>query len=191
MVSLDGGFVMRALIDSHAHPADACLTEFDHPIPTMESIRDVLDYIAARAPGRFRSANGSWFGRCSSPDSRNSAPNPRRVGSDSPEHPVLFATGPDASLNSLALKQSAIGRDFQVTDGGSGFAEKDSVTGEPTGILRNCTRFVKVESRQREPSAGEKADRLVELFRDYNAVGITGVCERDASVWRRSNATAN
>ena len=40
-----------------------------------------------------------------------------------PKHPVMFATGPDASLNSLALKLSGIDRDFKVTDGGSGFAE--------------------------------------------------------------------
>ena len=32
---------------------------------------------------------------------------------------MLFATGPDASLNSLALKLSGIDRDFKVTDGGS------------------------------------------------------------------------
>ncbi|MBL9204980.1 MAG: hypothetical protein JNN01_07835, partial [Opitutaceae bacterium] len=29
VVSLEGAFVVPGLIDSHAHPADACLTEFD------------------------------------------------------------------------------------------------------------------------------------------------------------------
>ena len=40
-----------------------------------------------------------------------------------PENPVLFATGPDASLNSLALKLSGIDKDFRVD--GPGKVEKD------------------------------------------------------------------
>ena len=48
-VDLQGKMVLPGLMDSHAHPADACMTEFDHPIPEMESISDVLDYIKARA----------------------------------------------------------------------------------------------------------------------------------------------
>lgn len=100
-------------------------------------------------------------------------------------HHGRIATGPDASLNSLALRRSGIDRDFQVSDGGSGFAEKDSKTGEPTGILRNATRYVKVGDSRRPPSRADKARRLQELFRDYNAVGITGVAERDASLYDR------
>src|SRR5205823_6186965 len=96
-------------------------------------------------------------------------------------HPVWFATGPDASLNSLALKLSGIDRDFKVTDGGSGFAEKDPNTGEPTGILRNCTRYVKLKSARRQPTRAEKVQRLQELFADYNSVGLTSVCDRNTS----------
>jgi hypothetical protein len=45
----------------------------------------------------------------------------------------MYRTGPDASLNSLALKLSGIDRNFRITDGGTGFVEKDPKTGEPTG----------------------------------------------------------
>src|SRR5438093_11813212 len=38
MLDLGGKTVLPGLIDSHVHPADACMTEFDHPIPVMESI---------------------------------------------------------------------------------------------------------------------------------------------------------
>jgi predicted amidohydrolase YtcJ len=65
---------------------------------------------------------------------------------------------------------------------GSGFAEKDKVTGEPTGILRNCTRYVKVPPTGRQASDREKEARLKELFADYNSVGITSICDRDASL---------
>jgi hypothetical protein len=98
-----------------------------------------------------------------------------------PRHPVMFRTGPDASLNSLALKLSGIDRNFKVTDGGTGFIEKDTATGEPTGILRNCTRYVKVKRSGKEPATADRARRLVELFRDYNSVGLTCIGDRDAS----------
>src|SRR5579872_3960351 len=45
VVDLQGRMVLPGLIDSHVHPEGACMTEFDHPIPDMESIEDVLNYI--------------------------------------------------------------------------------------------------------------------------------------------------
>jgi predicted amidohydrolase YtcJ len=41
--------VLPGLIDSHTHPTGASMIEFDHPIPEMETIQDVLDYIRSRA----------------------------------------------------------------------------------------------------------------------------------------------
>ena len=49
VVDLQGRMVLPGLMDSHAHPLSAAMTEFDHPIPEMESIADVLDYIGARS----------------------------------------------------------------------------------------------------------------------------------------------
>jgi len=49
VIDLHGKAVMPGLIDSHGHPAAAAVTEFDHPIPTMETIPDVLNYIRSRA----------------------------------------------------------------------------------------------------------------------------------------------
>jgi len=95
-----------------------------------------------------------------------------------PRNPVLFATGPDASVNSLALKQSGIDKDFRVD--GPGKVEKDPRTGEPTGILRNCTRYIKQESSERKPSERDQDRRLIELLKDYNSVGITSLIDRDA-----------
>jgi predicted amidohydrolase YtcJ len=95
-----------------------------------------------------------------------------------PRNPVLFATGPDASVNSLALKLSGIDKNFKVE--GPGKVEKDARTGEPTGILRNCTRYIKVVRNDRKPSEHDQDVRLIELFKDYNSVGLTSVIDRDA-----------
>ena len=180
VLDLQGKLVLPGLIDSHAHPADACLTEFDHDIPPMECIQDVLDYIQARArvvkEGDWIEVRQVFITRLR----EQRYPTRAELDQAAPKHPVLFATGPDASLNRLALQLSGIDRDFEVTDGGTGFAEKDPSTGEPTGILRNCTRYVKVQSARHPPSRADKVKRLKELFADYNSVGITGVGERDA-----------
>ena len=51
-----------------------------------------------------------------------------------------------------------------------------------TGILRNCARYVKSKSTGRTPTRTQKVQRLRELFADYNSVGLTCVCDRNASL---------
>jgi hypothetical protein len=80
------------------------------------------------------------------------------------------------------LQLSHIDRDFKVKDGGSGFVEKDPATGEPTGIVRGCTRYVPVKVKRREPTEAERVTHLQELFHDYNTVGLTTIGDRDASL---------
>jgi len=182
VINLKGRMMLPGLMDSHTHPTSASMTEFDHPIPDMESIQDVLDYFAASAqvvkPGEWIVLQQVFITRLR----EQRYPTRAELDHVAPENPAMFRTGPDASLNSLALKLSGIDRDFKVTDGGSGFIEKDPKTGEPTGILRNCSRFVPVKSSTREATEEEKRQRLVQLFRDYNSVGLTTICDRDASV---------
>src|SRR6185312_14460448 len=52
------------------------------------------------------------------------------------------------------------------------------VTGEPTGILRNCSRYVKAKSHEKSATAEERYSRTVALFKDYNANGLTTICDR-------------
>src|SRR5829696_5460546 len=49
VIDLKEKMVLPGLMDSHVHPTSAAMTEFDHPVPTMESIADLLEYIRARA----------------------------------------------------------------------------------------------------------------------------------------------
>ncbi len=166
VVDLQGKLVLPGLMDSHAHPANACLTEFDHPIPAMEGIEDVLDYIQSRArvlkEGEWIEVHQVFITRLR----EQRYPTRAELDRVAPKHPVIFQTGPDAALNSLALKLSGIDREFKVSDGGSGFAEQDPRTGELTGLLRNCARYVKVMSARPQPTRAEKAQRLRELFAD-------------------------
>jgi predicted amidohydrolase YtcJ len=176
-----GKMVLPGLIDSHVHPLEACMAEFDHPIPQMDSIQDVLDYIKTRAEvledGEWIIVEQVFITRLR----EQRYPTKEELDSVAPKNPTVFRTGPDASLNSLALKLSNIDRDFRVTDGGPGHIEKDPKTGEPTGILRGCNRYIKSQESGKKATEHDRYQQLVRLFRDYNSAGITGLCDGSAT----------
>lgn len=179
-IDLQGRFVMPGLIDSHVHATDAAMHEFDHPIPDMETIRDVLAYVASRAKavpeGQWIAVNQVFITRLK--EQRY----PTRVELDevAPRHPVVFSTGPDAMANSLALKLSGIDRGFVST--GSGSVEKDPATGEPTGMLRGGTkRHLKIVSPPSRATDKDRDEQFLKLQRDYHSVGLTAIADRNAS----------
>jgi predicted amidohydrolase YtcJ len=181
MIDLAGQMVLPGLMDSHTHPLGASLTEFDHEIPTMESIADVLAYIRARAQSV---PEGGWIVLQQVFITRlreQRYPTRAELDSAAPKHPVIFRTGPDASLNSLGLKLSGIDRNFKIPEGVAGRIEKDA-NGEPTGILRNFAKYVKApaDDNATRPNPNQKAERLKQLFKDYNSVGITSIGDRNA-----------
>ena len=181
LIDLKGRTVIPGLIDSHVHAPGAAMYEFDHPIPEMDSVADVLKYIAGRAEvlddGDWIVVSQVFITRLR--DQRY--PNRRELDAAAPKNPVMFSTGPDCSCNSLALELSGIDKNFEITDGKAGKIEKDPTTGEPTGILRNASRFVKSKSKSKSATLDDRVLRLKELFADYNAVGLTSVADRSAS----------
>jgi predicted amidohydrolase YtcJ len=181
LLDLGGKLVMPGLIDSHVHACDAAMTEFDHPIGDMESVQDVLDYFKTRAQTL---ADGQWIVLQQVFITRlreQRYPTRAELDEAAPNHPCVFRTGPDASLNTLALTLSGIDRDFRVADGGPGYIEKDPQTGEPTGILRSCTRYIKGSDPGRKPTDQDRYERLLTLVKDYSSVGITGICDGDVT----------
>lgn len=179
-VDAGGRTVIPGLMDSHVHPTGAAMYEFDHPIPTMETVGDVLQYVRSRAeasqPGDWISISQVFITRLR--DRRY--PTRKELDEAAPKNPVVFRTGPDAMLNSLALAASGIDRDFRITDGQSGLIEKDPQTGEPTGLLRNAGRLIKSKSSEKGPTAADKLGRLKALLADYNSVGITSIADKNA-----------
>ncbi|MCS7025803.1 MAG: amidohydrolase [Bryobacteraceae bacterium] len=178
-VDLRGRTVLPGLMDSHTHASDAAMYEWTHPVPEMESIDDVLRYIANRAKAL---PEGEWIFVSQVFITRlrqQRFPTRSELDQVAPKHPVVFRTGPDASLNSLALQRSGIDRNFQVTDGAPCRLERDS-TGELTGILRNCARFIKYTPSGPAPTEKDKLEQIKLLFKDYNAVGLTSIADRDA-----------
>jgi hypothetical protein len=182
MVDLQGKTVLPGLIDSHTHASGAAMTEFDHPIPDMETIQDVLDYFKGRAAVV---KEGDWIVLQQVFITRlkeQRYPSREELDRVCPKNPVVFRTGPDASLNSLALKRSGIDKNFTIPAGERGHVEREPQTGEPTGILRDCGQYIKAKTSEKQATAKDTRERMMALFRDYNSVGITGICERSASL---------
>lgn len=181
VIPLQGKMVIPGLIDSHVHPTGAAMYEFDHPIPPMESVADVLQYVAQRAaalpPDSWIVMRQVFITRLK----EQRYPTRAELDSVAPQHPVLFATGPDAAVNSRALALSGIDKNFQIPAGQPGIIERDPQSGEPTGLLRNCTRLVKQKSAEKSPTPIQRRERLKELLAAYNAVGITSIVDKDAS----------
>ncbi|MGN6545044.1 MAG: amidohydrolase, partial [Aureliella sp.] len=180
-IDLQGRTVLPGLIDSHVHAAGASVFEFDHPVPTMQTVKDVLDYVRSRAavvePGQWIVVNQVFITRLD--DQR--FPTRAELDAVAPDHPVCFRTGPDASLNSAALAKAGIDRDYQVPEGITAKVERDPATGEPTGIIRAFGKIVKVSDPSRSPKQEERRAALAKLLADYNSVGITSIAERSVS----------
>lgn len=181
LIDLKGQMVLPGLSDTHTHPTGAAMHEFDHPIPDMQTIGDVLAYIRQRAatvePGDWISVRQVFVTRLR--DQR--FPSRKELDEVAPKNPVMFSTGPDAALNTLALEASGLTKDFKITDGQPGFLEKDPQTGELTGMLRSCTRLAKPKGKSKSASKDEQRTRLKELMTAYNAVGLTSISDRSAS----------
>jgi len=178
-VDLNGRTVLPGLIDSHVHAPAAAMYEFDQTVPDMVSIDDVLAYFRARAE---KSEAGTWITLSQVFITRlREQRYPTRLELDraAPRNPVTFRTGPDASLNSLALSKSGIDAKFHVPSGEPCRVEREP-SGQPTGILRKCGRFIRSGPEGREPTNADRLHRLRDLLADYNSVGFTSIVDANA-----------
>lgn len=180
MVDLEGKTVLPGLIDTHTHPLGAALYEFDHAVPDMETVADVLHYFRQRARVV---PEGSWIRLQQVFITRlreQRYPTRAELDEAAPKHAAYFRTGPDASLNSLALELSGIDKDFRIPQGELGRIEREA-DGEPTGIIRSGAHLIKFEESQRAPTREDQLRRLKELLAAYNQIGLTSIADRNAS----------
>jgi predicted amidohydrolase YtcJ len=179
-VDLGGRMVLPGLMDSHAHPVGAATYEFDHPVPDIADIPQLLDYIATRAKAL---PEGSLIGVSQIFITRlkeQRYPTLEELDRVAPRHPVQFSTGPDSMLNSLALKLAGIDRNFKVPAGSAGVVEFDA-KGEPTGLMHAFSPVINAKSPKKIPTDAETGELVKKLFADYNSVGFTTIADRGAS----------
>ena len=180
VVELAGRTLLPGLMDSHAHPVGAAVYEFDHEVPEIGDIPQLLEYIAGRAKvlpeGSLIYVRQIFITRLK----EQRYPTREELDRVAPKHPVHFSTGPDSMLNSLALKLAGIDRNFKIPEGQPGKIEHDA-SGEPTGLMRTISPKIKAKSFSKSPDATQTRELVKKLFTDYNSVGFTTIADRGAS----------
>ena len=180
LVDLGGRTALPGLIDTHTHPLGASLYEFDHDVPEMDTIADVLEYFRERVRVVPK---GGWIRLQQVFITRlreQRYPTREELDSVAPDHAAYFRTGPDASLNSLALELSGIDRESRIPQGVLGRIERDG-DGNPTGIVRSGAHLIQFRESQRQPSMDDQRRRVRELISAYNKAGLTSIADRNAS----------
>lgn len=178
-IDLKGRMILPGLMDSHSHPVSAATYEFDHPVPEIGNIAQLLEYIQTRASvlpeGSLIEVNQVFITRLE----EQRYPTRAELDCVAPKHPVHFSTGPDSMLNSLALKLAGIDRDFKVPPLSTGVVVFDS-EGEPTGLMHAFSPTINAKSLRKIPNHEEQLELTKRLFVDYNSVGFTTIADRGA-----------
>ena len=174
-VDLRGRCVVPGLIESHVHPIMSALSERDGPVPVMNSIADVQQYMrkeAARLP-----AGGLVFAPKVYPTRLKEGRYPTRQELDEavPKNPAISDNGYAAALNSVALAQAGITRDTPEPANGKIIRSPD---GEPTGLILGARQLLSKLLVTRTFTHADRVWALENMQKHYNSAGITSIVDR-------------
>ncbi|MFC1508935.1 amidohydrolase [Candidatus Omnitrophota bacterium] len=169
-INLEGRTVVPGLIEAHAHPERASLSESDGPLANPRTIDECLDWIRQQTKSK---QDGEWIIHPKLFMTRLRelrAPTLQELDNVSPKNPVFLNASYGGVINSAAMRACGISKDNDHPG-----LLRDPVTGKLSGKLINtATRLLKLPSKE-EPSRSERIDALRKMFSHYNSVGFTSV----------------
>lgn len=174
VIDLKGAMALPGFIDSHTH-----FLEGGFSLSSIQ-LRDVIsrEQFVQRVEEKARSLRkGEWILHGNWDHEQFSPPElPRREWIDavSPQNPVCVSRYDEhiALANSLALEIGGITKKTESPQGGE--IQKDPLTGEPTGILRDAAMEL-VMRHVPKPSLEENLEAARTALRHAGEVGVTSI----------------
>lgn len=191
VIDAGGKLVLPGFNDTHLHfgPLDPDFVELRY-ITSRDTITSrVKKQVELSIPGQL--IRGGHWDHEMFPDHK--WPSKELIDKISPDNPVILsrADGHSVLVNSYVLKASGITRDTQDPFGGE--IEKDSLTGEPTGILKeNAQNLIKTGEMKVNRTPEEEKERTWKGYllalREARELGVTSIQnagEADFSMYRK------
>ena len=176
-VAFSEGAVVPGLIDTHNHMHWTGMQLRIADLSRCTSIAGIQDAIrdyAAKNPGAQWIMSGSGWHIVNLKEQRY--PTRQELDAACADRPVyLPRVGHAAVVNSAALRIAGIGRDTPDPPGGK--IERDPVSGEPTGLLREPPAFEPVARLAPSIPRCEQLGAMREIQNRYHAAGITGIMD--------------
>lgn len=171
IIDLKGKTVIPGLIDAHAHPDLASVSEIDGKIPDLHTVAELLHWIKNEA---LKKKKGEWiihpklfFTRLK----ELRQPSLAELDSVAPNHPVFLNGSYGGMINSTAARVSGITENS--TDAG---IIRDKKTGLFTGLIR-ASAFKLLKLPLKKPLSFEEEEAALRaMLKRYNEYGITSVC---------------
>ncbi|MDR3690213.1 MAG: amidohydrolase [Fimbriimonas sp.] len=187
VIDVKGRFVIPGLIDCHTHFGESgsnlLLLQLRDVGGRKEFIRRIANAVGKLGPGEW--LQGSGWSTESWPDPAQ--PRKEWVDGISSGHPICLERmdGHSVFVNSEALRLAGITKDGPPDPPG-GVIERDPVTHEPTGVLRD-TAISFVEMKLPSGTRVRQEEGLRLAIREANSHGVTTVCDigNDLTVYGR------
>ena len=174
-IDLRGRCVVPGIIESHVHPIRSALAEKDGPVPVLDSIAAIQDFMrreAARLPqDKLVFAPKVYSTRLK----ERRFPTRHELDKAVPKHAAIADTDYAAVLNSVALAKLGINRN--TPDPPNGKIIRDA-GGEPTGLILGARNLLAPILQIRTFTFEDEVWALTTLQKRYNSAGITSIVDR-------------
>jgi predicted amidohydrolase YtcJ len=177
-IDLKGSFVLPGFTDCHTHFLDGGISLSCVQLGSAQTKEDFVARIeqTARELGKGKwILNGNWDHQQFDPVE---LPRKEWIDAVTPDNPVCVIRhdGHMVLVNSLALRLSGITKDTAAPEGGE--IVKDSLTGKPTGILKDAAMDL-VMDHIPEPSLEERLGAVEAGLALARSFGITSIHDMD------------